>query len=191
MAQSDHLEPTSGIFDCYDFQFEYYSKVRKVLFQGLTNKPLTRFLILPSFTPENVLDIEFDRTNKKYFLVYHICERMIANNDNWEQTKLTKIRKEISKESALLIKELFETAIQGTKYPSTQRIGLDGENYYFTVNMGKLKTGTIWSPSAGTKMWRLVNIELELIRLAKSDKELIKIEDKLKENIIQLTTELK
>ena len=33
-AQSDNLEPVESIFDDYDFQFEYYSLIRKVLMNG-------------------------------------------------------------------------------------------------------------------------------------------------------------
>ena len=59
----DHLKPVGGIYDIYDFEFEYYSKVRKVLFNGLTDSPEIRFQVIPSFIPESVLDIEFDRKN--------------------------------------------------------------------------------------------------------------------------------
>lgn len=187
-AQSDHLEPASGIFDCYNYQFDYYSKVRKVLFKDLADSPEIRFLVMPSFTPENVLDIEFDRENKKYYLVYHICEKMIWYNKAWELTKVKKTRKEITKESVELIKKLFETAIQETKYPEEKLLGLDGTKYYFSVHT---QTGTVWSPSEGTKMERLVNFGYKLIQLVKTDKELVEFDENLKENIIQLTTEIK
>jgi len=86
--RDDHLEPVRGIFDVYDFQLEYYPRVRKVLFSGLSNKPEIRFLVMPSFTPEYVLDIEFDRKNNKYYMVYHICEQMIWKNPAWEKLRL-------------------------------------------------------------------------------------------------------
>ncbi len=95
----DHLEPVGSIYDIYDFQFAYYSKVRKVLFEGLTNFPEIRFQVMPSFTPENVLDIEYDTENGKYYLVYHICEKMIWYNEKWDEIKVDKYR------SAYLVKE--------------------------------------------------------------------------------------
>ena len=187
-AQSDHLEPARGIFDCYDYQFEYYSKVRKVLFKDLDDSPEIRFLVMPSFSPENVLDIEFDRENEKYYLVFHICEKMIWSNKTWKLTKVKRTRKEIAKESVELVKNLFEKAIQETKYPEENLLGLDGTKYYFSVHS---QTGVVWSPSEGTKMERLVNIGYKLIQLLKTDKELVELDDNFKENIIRLTTEIK
>ena len=73
----EHLEPLGTIYDIYNYQFEYYSVVRKVLFNGLTDIPIIRFQVMPSFTPENVLDIEYNREKNKYFIVYHICDKMI------------------------------------------------------------------------------------------------------------------
>ena len=102
--KSDHLEPVDSIYDIYDFQFEYYSKIRKVLFDGLTNSPEIRFQVMPSFTPECVLDIEFDRDKEKYFIVYHICEKMIWYNEKWKEVKVKKYKTEIDKESVEIIK---------------------------------------------------------------------------------------
>ncbi len=67
LAQSDHLEPTIGIFDCTNSSLEYYGKVKKILFKGLNYNPTIRFLVLPSFSPESVLEIAFDRTTKKFY----------------------------------------------------------------------------------------------------------------------------
>jgi len=51
--------------------------VKKILFQGLNYRPTIRFLIIPSFSPESVLGIAFDRTTKKQFLVYQVCDKNI------------------------------------------------------------------------------------------------------------------
>ena len=64
-AQSDHLEPVTGLFNDYNFQFEYYSAVRNILFKGLSDNPEIRFIVLPSFGSEDVLDIENE--NDKYY----------------------------------------------------------------------------------------------------------------------------
>jgi len=192
-AQSDwdHLEPVGGIYDIYDFQFEYYSKVRKVLFNGLTDKPEIRFQVMPSFTPESVLDIQFDRDNKKYYLVYHICEQMIWHSDkNWENVKVNKFKTEIGKESVDLIKFLFDIAIAQVKFPKEEIMGLDGTNYYFSVDKYGLKSGTVWSPSKGSKMQRLVDIGNKLIELAKSKKEIVEIDEKFQQEIKKLISEL-
>lgn len=191
IAQTDHLEPVNSIFDIYDFEFEYYSNVRNVLFNGLTDKPEVRFLIMPSFTPENVLDIEHDEKNGKYYLVYHICERMVWGNKNLKGINVNKYKREVSVVSARLIMILFETAIQKVEYPKENDMGLDGVNYYFTIrNLGQ-KSGTIWAPSESSKMGRLVKIGYELINLTKNDNEPCEFDDKFKAEITNLTTELK
>ena len=115
--RDDHLKPVSGIFAQYDYQFEYYSRVRKVLFSGLSDKPEIRFQVMPSFSPENVLDIEFDRDNNKYYITYHICEQMIWYNENWENVKVQKFKTEINRESVKLIKSLFSIAIAQVRFP--------------------------------------------------------------------------
>jgi len=191
IAQSDHLEPTLGIFNIYDYQFEYYSNVRKILFDGLTDTPEIRFLKMPSFTPENVLDIEYDRTSNNYYLIFHICEKMIWDNDKWKKTKVIKVRKIITKKSVDLIKELFEKAIMQVQYPKEVTRGLDGENYYFSIYKNGIKSGKIWSPDQGTRMHRLVEIGNMLIELSKSNLEPVEFNATFKEDIIKLTNELK
>jgi len=187
---SDHLEPVDGIFNCYDFQVEYYSRVRKMLFENLTDRPEIRFLVMPSFTPENVLDIEYDRNNDKYFLVYHISEKMIWYNKDWDKTKIIEFRKDINKESVDLIKTLFKRAILQTKFYDSELLGLDGETYYFSYFDNGLKTGSVWSPNGRTKMGRLVNIGSELIDLTKKDEKPVLIDGKLKQDILDLTNKL-
>jgi len=197
--RDDNLEPVRGIFNIYDFQFEYYSRVRKVLFNGLLDRPEIRFQVMPSFTPENVLDIEFDRDNNKYYIIYHICKQMIWSNEKWTEVKVSKFKTEIDKESVKLIKSLFSKAIAQVKFPPIVEeggwvtLGLDGENYYFTVNEYGygIKSGTVWSPSKGTKMEKLVDIGNKLIELAKSEREVVKFDEKLQKEIEELIDDLK
>jgi len=202
IAQSisdDYLKPVGGIYDIYNFQFEYYSKVRKVLFSGLSDKPEIRFQIMPSFTPENVLDIEFDKDKVKYYIIYQICTQMIWNNEKWEKIKVSRFKTEIDEKSVKLLKSLFSKAIAQVRFPPEVKEGerstirFDGTDYYFTVNERGygLKSGIVWSPDKGTKMAKLVDIGCELIELAKSKKEIVKIEGKLQKDIEELIVELK
>jgi hypothetical protein len=204
-SQTNHLIPESGIFNAPNFQIEYYSKVRKILFQGMDFRPIIRLVILPSFSPESVLEVEFNRSTNKMYVVYQIAEEMIANNPNWEQTKLKSIKKEITNESAKFIQRLFQAAVAGIKESDDEQItqvgdnytltvkhvGVDGENYFFTANVPIPKTGTTWSPPTESKMGRIVNIGLEVINLARNEKEPIEFDSKLKEKMTQLTAELK
>ena len=197
--RGDNLEPVRGIFNIYDYQFEYYSRVRKVLFSGLLDRPEIRFQVMPSFTPENVLDIEFDRDNNKYYIIYHICEQTIWYNEKWEKVKVSKFKTEIDKESVKLIKSLFSKAIAQVRFPPTVEegemitVGTDGTTYYFTVNEYGygIKSGYVWSPRNGTKMNKLVAVGNKLIELAKSNKEIVKFDDKLQKEIEELIDELK
>ena len=198
---SSHLLPVKGIFGIYDYQFEYYSKVRKVLFNGLTDKPEIRFQVMPSFTPESVLDIE--RDGGKCYLIYHICDKMIWNNTSWEEVEVIKFKSEIDSESVRLIKSLFEIATAQVRYPEriinpdgleAITVRVDGENYYFStyINDGHgVRAGTVWSPKKGSKMEKLVMIGNKLIELAKSEKERVTFDTELKKSIENLIEELK
>ena len=189
--KGDHLEPVGGIYDIHDFQFEYYSKVRKVLFEGLTGRPEIRFQVMTSFGTDYVLDIEFDIYTRKYFIVYHICEKRIWDNEDWEKVKVKKYRTEIDKESVETIKILFDIAISQTKFPAEERVGKGGGDYYFSINkFFGLKSGKVWSPSDETQMRRLVDIGFSLVELAISDKSIVGLDDKLKLEIECLIDDL-
>jgi hypothetical protein len=166
IAQSDHLESSNSIFDIYDFQFEYYSHVRNILFDGMTDMPEIRFLVLPSFSPEYVVSVEKDEDDNHY-LVYHIGKESIWYSEKKDKIKVEKLKREIGSESAELIKELFIEALKDTRQVEGMSQGLDGVNYYFSVNDWGPKTGTIWSPDDGTNMRELVNIGNELISIIK------------------------
>lgn len=191
IAQTDHLEPANSIFDIYNSDLKYYSNVTNILFNGLTDRLEVRFLILPSFTPESVLDIEHDEKNSKYYLIYHICETMVWDNKNLKEIKVNKYKREISASSVHLIIDLFETAIQKAEYPKNKNISVDGINYFFSINSFELKTGKVCSPFPNTKMDRLVKIGDELINLAKKGNHPCNLDDKLRIEICNLTSELK
>jgi hypothetical protein len=197
---NDHLEPVSGIFDIYDFQFEYYSQIRKVLFKDLSDKPEIRFLTIPSFTPENVFQIDYDRDKNNYYCIFHICDTMIWYNKNWENVTVKKYRKTIEKQSVELIKSLYDLAISQTKFYKIQKdeingyeivsVGFDGENYYFSVNRHGQKSGTVWSPSRNTKMAELIAISCKLIEKTKeqNDHAIIVFDNDFRERIKKLIT---
>lgn len=178
LRAQDHLEPIRGVFDIYDYQFEYYLKVREILFEGLSDDPETRYLVMPSFTGENVLDISKDNTDK-YSIEYHVAEpsiwHSIQDKKKKVKVKVEKIKKEISTEDAQLITLLFKKAVANVKYPDKKIYGFDGVNYYFTAQN---QSGQIWSPQSGSKMAKLVEIGNRIITFAKSnevelDKELV------------------
>ncbi len=191
-AQNDNLEPVESIFDEFDFRLEYYSLVRKVLMNGMSDYPEVRFLIIPSFSVEEVVAIE--KTDSTYFIVHHKMKESIWYTEkNKEKIEVEKKRVEISKSDAELYRELFSTAINKRKYPEKELWGTDGVNYYFTVSDRRLKTGTVWSPKSGSKMNRLNEIGYSLINLAKKteNEQIAELKPELIERIKKLTAELK
>lgn len=189
-SQPDHLEPADGFFTLYNYQVEYYSTIREVLFKGLADGPEIRFLVKPSFEPESVLDIAFDRGQNKYFLIYRICEKMIWSNKDWKNVKVLEYKKEITKESVDLIKALFKAAIVKTRYPDSNIGRFDGTSYYFSYRDFGTKSGTTWSPTGGSKMDRLVKIGLEMVELAKNSDEPISLNNPLLDKIASLTNDI-
>jgi hypothetical protein len=189
-TRTDHLEPLESIFNIYDFQFEYYSQIRKVLFAGLSDSPEIRFQVLPSFSPESVLAIEHDRKTDKYYLVYHICSKMIWSNKNWENVRVVKYKKEIKKSSVESIRSLFQTAVSQTRYPEKEVMGLDGTEYLFSVREFGQRVGTVWSPPESSKMGRLVEVGYKLIELATNKDESIEFDEQFLKAIATLKSEL-
>ncbi len=189
IAQSnDHLEPANSVFTILDYQFDYYSQVRNILFKDLDDNPEFRFLVMPSFSPENVLNIGLNHDTKKCFISYYIGDESIWYSENKEKIKVIKRKKEISQESVELIKELYKTAISKTKYIEKDYVGLDGVTYYFSINDHGQKTGITWSPNEGTIMAELVLIANELIKMTEQEEPFVSISPDLKtriENVIK------
>jgi hypothetical protein len=188
-AQDDNLKPVNGIFSEYNYQFDYYSLVRKILFRGFSNNPEARFVIIPSFSPESVLDIEKGSGNSRYYLIYHKANTNIWYNRGDKKITVDSIKAEIDYNSFLLIKTLFLTAINKVKYEtdSLRSGGKDGTDYYFSVSDLGQKEGVIWSPAAGSKMNRLVEIGIHLIQLMSEKSAIIRFDTKFSKEIMDLT----
>ncbi|MBN2820263.1 MAG: hypothetical protein JXP36_14905 [Bacteroidales bacterium] len=192
--REDHLEPVVGIFGDFDFQFEYYTKVRKILFNGLSDKPIIRFLVMPTLIyPENVLDIEYVKEEDKCYSIYQVCNKMIWSNRNndWESIRVSRYKKEIDNKTVESLILLFKSAIYKTRFSKNVIPGNDGTDYYFSLfDGGRLKTGKIWSPYENTKMGRLVEIGNKLIEYTKTKDSHVGLNDKLKIEIENLTKEI-
>ena len=200
-AQSNgaHLVPTCGVFDMWDWRLEYRSKVREILFNGLSDRPIIRFIALPSFNAERV--VEINREQDRLFIVYHVSERRIWRNQNRENIRVKRFRTEIDTESVNLIRSLFGIATSQVRFRETiidesgrMRItaGFDGTSYYFIFDCPSgRRSGTIWSPPRGSKMRRLVDIGNRLIDLAKSEQEKVSFDIEFQKEIQQLIDDLK
>ena len=191
-AQNDNLEPVESIFDEYDFRFEYYSLVRKVLMKGMSDYPQVRFLIIPSFSVEEVVAIE--KIDSNYFIVHHKMKESIWYTEkNKEKIGVDKKVVKISKSDMELYRELFAVAVNNQKYLDEEMWGVDGTNYYFSVADRALKTGTVYSPEKKSKMDRLIKIGYSLISLTESTEngKTVQLKTELINKIKKLTAELK
>lgn len=63
----NHLEPAKNYFDLYDYQYEYYGKVKSLLLNGLDDRPKIRLLVFPSFSKEYIFQIENDENSTEYY----------------------------------------------------------------------------------------------------------------------------
>lgn len=188
---SSHLEPAEDFFNLTDYQLEYYNRLHKVLFKGLSDLPEIRFFILPSFTPESVLEIQYNKESGKYFSVYHIVDKMIWFNKKWKKVKTIKYKKEISKESAELVKSLFKSAIQDARIPAWNNVGLDGTTYIFSYSDWELRSAYIWTPHEGSKLGYLKNVGVKLMELTISTDQIINIDKDFETDIKALISRFK
>jgi hypothetical protein len=192
LAQDDHLKPVNGIFSDLDFQFDYYSSVRRILFAGFSDNPEIRIVIIPSFITESALDIEQDKQTEKYFLLYNKANPSIWYSHGRKKINIDSVRIEIEYNSFLLIKKLLTKAIDQVRYQSDSLYagGFDGTSYYFSVRDKGQRTGTTWSPVAGSKMSKLVEITKQLIQLMKPEPDIIEFDATFSKEIKDLINKL-
>lgn len=174
-SQKDHLLPMEGIFGIFDFQVEYYSEVRKFLFEGLEEVPSFRIIVLPSFSQECMVTSK--RKGDKNYLLFRRTNKSIWYTMEDEKSKLKTIKTidfeiEIDSTTNELFFELFNTVLENTKYSETDMMGLDGTTYIFQTfkfREGK-RSGYTWSPNEKTKLGRLVKIVEMLAEYAQEKK---------------------
>ncbi|WP_299251832.1 hypothetical protein [uncultured Lacinutrix sp.] len=188
LNRAEHLFPLDGILNSYDFQFEYYSDLRKSLLKGLSDSPKIQYLSTPSFSTEYVLHINDS------IATYRKAINNIWYSKNTDSTNIEKYKSPINKESIELLQNLYRKAIKKTKYQiiepenSNNLIsGNDGTTYLFSVYNFGIKSGKTWSPKEGTKLFDLVQINEEIIEKIKISKgKPIKINGRLKRKIHKL-----
>ena len=187
----DHLEPAGSIFDIFNYQHEYYSLIRQTLFKGINDKSEIRFLILPSFSGEALLNIEENTEKSTCSVIYRVCEPSIwYSKDEKKQVKVKEWRAELSHDDVSLLKQLYLMPIRTVRYNPNERMGLDGTNYYFMAWDSGLKSGEVWSPEGG-KMAELVSISKYLTELViKNPSKKIIFDEILKGRIKKLESEL-
>lgn len=168
-GQENHLEPLEDIFSVYNYKFEYYSIVREKLYKNLSDSPEIRFLTMPSFSGENVLQIDFDKKTQKYYIQYNAAKKNIWYSEEKRKVEIMTFKKEIDKKSVELVTNLFKKVILGVRYREKEGFARDGTNYYFMVWDFGIKGGKIWSPDKDSNMGELVEIGNQLIEFCKTE----------------------
>jgi hypothetical protein len=145
-AQPDNLQPEKGLFSGYTFLDQYYSAVKKVLFDSLSLQTDLRIVVMPSFSPEYLISL--DTKESKTYLIYRIVKQQIWQipkpND---QVKFNNYEIEFDPSITKKIHELFVLAISKSKFDCLTD-GLDGTTYVFVIyeNGYGLIGGQTWSP---------------------------------------------
>ncbi|WP_338767544.1 hypothetical protein WAF17_06030 [Bernardetia sp. ABR2-2B] len=185
--ENDHLEPIESIFSKSSWEDKYNIKIKEVLLKGLSDSPLLRFQIFPSWGTESILQIEFDRKEKQYYLVYHESDKNISHLEENESTTIHKYKKAIQSSDVKLIENIFEGAIFQAKYSQSSNAMTDGVRYYFSV---RYRVGQVSSPYEETNMGKLVRLGYSLMDLAKNDNPNIVFNELIMKNIEYLTENL-
>jgi len=174
-SQEDHLLPMEGIFGIFNFQVEYYSEVRKILFEGLEEMPSFRIIVLPSFSEEYLITTK--EKDGKFSLLLRKPNKNIWYSMQEGKTKLKSIEIEdfeiqIDSLSKDIFFNAFDCALTETKYADHHLLGLDGTTYIFqTVKYGRGKrTGHTWSPPSKSKMGKLVEVVESLTKSLQKEK---------------------
>jgi len=171
-------EPNKSIFELYNYQLEYYSKIRATLLEGLNDNPKVRFLVLPSFEEEYVFQIDGDKNSKNLFATLNLAKRSIWSSKNKTKLKPLKYKATISNDDSNLLHLVFSSFINKIHYEiKIKKIDYtDGISYYLSVRDGGLKSGKIRAPKPNFHV--LINVVDDLIRQLRIGKSNILISQK-------------
>lgn len=171
---AQNFEPNNSIFEIYDYQFEYYSKIRNKLFKNLSDSPELRLLVKPSFSPEYIFQIEKDKTNEIYIAKLNIVNESIWYSKNYNSIIVNEYTAHIENKDADLLSKIYLKSIEKSHFPIKDFFGLDGVTYNFSVWDKGIKSGTIWSPDDfQNKM--IIEITEKLISQIKAKKQNISL----------------
>jgi hypothetical protein len=167
-AQFDNLEPEPGFFSSAPYSDTYYLKVKKVLIDPIPHLPYASIIVMPSFSLEYIVSIDYYADTKTY-LTYRIARQQIWTNQTKDTIECENYKIEFDKSLALKMNELFFIATSKAKYPDNPNSGTDGTRYIFVTFRAPFgsRSGTTWSPD-GEKMFGLVEISEWLINCSKN-----------------------
>jgi hypothetical protein len=158
LGQDIHLTPVPGIFDSYDFHYEYAVNVREVLFKNLGKKFVSRIVVTPSFKPEYLLSFE----NKKdsIILLYNEASEVIWDVKDLSKVRALTFRCKVDAEFSDKVRKAIDHYLTEVRYPMEKYAGADGVTYqFFTFNQGYgIHAGQTWSPTKGARLSKLISL---------------------------------
>jgi hypothetical protein len=188
----DHLEPEEGSFA--GRIFEPYDAAVAVALLGEHNFRKCQMLIIPSFSPENVVYVVRERGASAKVIAKQLEQNLWAvMNDvlsdggranSYEETpeaqqralgkidkKVKRWEREIDQKTADDLEKVWRMVLSRVQYGDNDTIGLDGETYHiahFERGIG-YRTGTTWSPSNGSLLARFVQLGSALRDFARGE----------------------
>ncbi len=170
----DNLKPDASTLTDFDFHSDYKSKIRKILLADLSEFPIARTIVCPSFEPEFAVSIETKKNkngkgydDSKKYIILRTCNPSIWSSFQRNNDSSIVSTKEILIDSTFsqAVESLFKTALSKARFSLKPTSGLDGTNYYFitTIMFEGVHCGYTWSPDSVSKMYGLCQIS-ELLR---------------------------
>lgn len=168
MAQNDFLEPVVSPFAETVSDIEYYQKLKRSLFNGLSNLVICQFVVTPSFNPEEVLQIERSVSGDSYLLCYRKAKSNIWYAKD-KKVEIVSYKKTISDSSVLLFNKLFAKAVFKARYYADSSIILDGTNFYFSTWYMGQKSAMTYNIENKVLVQNLISVCYEVVALSKDE----------------------
>lgn len=181
----NYLSPFPDILSASQFQQKYYQALNESLLLKMSNTPLARCIYLPTWSNKQVVSVEF--IDNEYYLLCRIIEQKSWNTffklypeKLTESLAITEYKKQISKDLALTLNELFTEFTSKTRFQDEfitgidnrkvidSKVYVDGESYIFhSFSNVDHRVGYTRTPIKGTPMAELVQISIDMTTVAR------------------------
>ncbi len=184
LSAGEHLITPAG--ENTEGQTRYELVLRQTLLRYAPDVPYARMMVLPSFSPEWMIDLHEPVGGKS------AVRLVMADSEVWPLCRprsVTTQTAQLKPRTAALVHSLWNSMVSAARPPSIDDYGLDGTSYRFFVStpMTGSLAAEVWSPPGLSNAGRLAALgeSLRLFVLA-SDAERPAIE----EYIVQRASEL-
>jgi hypothetical protein len=136
-----NLNPNMSILDMPEYQYNYYSKIRKKLLKNNYENTVFQLVVLPSFQPEYILRIV--KSDNKYYGIITKADENIWYSKNFEILDSNTYISLMKSEDIELLSKSIEQILSKTQYSETTNYATDGIRYILSNNSksGTFRTG--------------------------------------------------